>query len=114
MLAKQDPPDVAKADAADWTEQQLTHPQESGVTRVLMHSIVWQYLPQATRDRITVAMETVGKAATADRPLAWMSLETNRKTFSHELIIRYWPGGEQPALLGRAHAHGAWVEWFEE
>lgn len=112
-LAKQDPPDVAKADAADWTEEQLTRPQESGVTRVLMHSIVWQYLPQETKDRITAAMETAGKAATAEKPLAWMSLETNRKTFSHELIIRYWPGGEAPALLGRAHAHGAWVEWFE-
>jgi hypothetical protein len=113
-LAKQDPPDVARADAADWAEQQLRLPQQSGVTRVLMHSIVWQYLPQATKDRITDAMETAGKVATADRPLAWMALETNRKTFSHELIIRYWPGGEEPALLGRAHAHGAWVEWFEE
>ena len=112
-LAKQDPPDVAKADAADWTEEQLTRPQESGVTRVLMHSIVWQYLPQETKDRITAAMETAGKVVTAKKPLAWMSLETNRKTFSHELVIRYWPGGEEPALLGRAHAHGAWVEWFE-
>lgn len=113
-LAKQDPPDVARADAAAWAEQQLRLPQQSGATRVLMHSIVWQYLPQATKDRITDAMETAGKAATADRPLAWMALETNRKTFSHELVIRYWPGGEEAALLGRAHAHGDWVEWFEE
>ncbi|WP_231862591.1 DUF2332 domain-containing protein [Sphingorhabdus sp. M41] len=113
-LAKQDPPDVARADGADWVEAQLLLPQQSGVTRVLMHSIVWQYLPQATKDRITSAMETAGKAAKLDKPLAWMSLETNRKTFSHELITRYWPGGEQPALLGRAHAHGAWVEWVEE
>lgn len=112
-LAKQDPPDVVKADGADWIEEQLTRPQEHGVTRVLMHSIVWQYLPQQTRDRITTAMELAGAAATSDRPLAWMSLETNRKTFSHELIIRYWPGGEEPVLLGRAHAHGAWLEWFE-
>ncbi|WP_339693241.1 DUF2332 domain-containing protein [uncultured Parasphingorhabdus sp.] len=113
-LAKQAAPDLVKADAADWTEEQLTRPQESGVARVLMHSIVWQYLPQPTKDRITMAMETAGKAATADRPLAWMSLETNRKTFRHELTIRYWPGGEQPTLLGSAHAHGAWVEWLEE
>ncbi|PHR15752.1 MAG: hypothetical protein COA41_15660 [Sphingopyxis sp.] len=112
-LATQDPPNLVKADGADWVEEQLTQPQESGVTRVLMHSIVWQYLPQTTKDRITTAMETAGKAATADKPLAWISLETNRKTFSHELVIRYWPGGEEPALLGRAHAHGAWVEWFE-
>ena len=112
-LAKQDAPNLVKADGADWVEDQLTQPQESGVTRVLMHSIVWQYLPQATQDRITAAMETAGKAATPDKPLAWMSLETNRKTFSHELSIRYWPGGEESALLGRAHAHGAWVKWFD-
>jgi len=112
-LAKQNPPDVAKADGADWVEEQLLLPQQSGVTRVLMHSIVWQYLPQETKGRITTAMETAGKEATTDKPLAWMSLETNRKTFSHELIIRHWPEGEQPALLGRAHAHGAWVEWFD-
>jgi len=103
-----------RADGADWVEDQLTRPQPRGVTRVLMHSIVWQYLQQETKDRITAAMETAGKAATPDKPLAWISLETNRKTFSHELIIRYWPDGEEPALLGRAHAHGAWVEWFEE
>ena len=24
---------------------------------------------------------------------------------------RYWPGGEASKMLGRAHAHGAWVEW---
>ena len=112
-LAKLDPPHVVKADGADWVEDQLTHPQENGVARVLMHSIVWQYLPPEAKDRITVAMERAGKNATSDKPLAWISLETNRKTFSHELIIRYWPGGAEPALLGRAHAHGAWVEWIE-
>lgn len=112
-LAKQEPPNLVKADGADWVEDQLTLPQDHGVARVLMHSIVWQYLPEETKNRITAAMEAVGKTATPAKPLAWISLETNRKTFSHELVIRYWPGGEESSLLGRAHAHGAWVEWFE-
>jgi len=45
------------------------------------------------------------------RPLAWVQLETNRATFRHELTVCFWPGGEQGAILGEAHPHGAWVEW---
>ncbi|MFZ1743921.1 MAG: DUF2332 family protein, partial [Pontixanthobacter sp.] len=43
---------------------------------------------------------------------AWISLETNRETFRHELRVRYWPGGEEGILLGCGHPHGAWAEWF--
>jgi hypothetical protein len=88
--------------------------QEDGVTRVLSHSIVWQYLPASTQQAITAMMEEAGKAATADKPLAWIALETNRETFKHELSVRYWPGGEQPVKLAEAHPHGAWVEWLGE
>lgn len=110
-LAKQTPPDLVNADAADWVEAQLQEPQETGVTRVLMHSIVWQYLPRETRDRITSAMGKAGEEASAEKPLAWISSETNRKTFRHELIVRYWPAGEKPVNLGHAHAHGMWLNW---
>lgn len=110
-LAKQQPPDLVKADAADWVEEQLLESQEAGVTRVLVHSIVWQYLPPATRQRIETAMAAAGAHATDEKPLAWIAVETNRKTFSHEVVVRYWPGGEEPVILGHAHAHGAWVKW---
>jgi hypothetical protein len=86
-------------------------PQDRGVTRVLYHSVMWQYLPVSTRDAITVAMERAGEQATAERPLAWVRLETNRQTFRHELSIRYWPGGEEAVILSEAHPHGAWIEW---
>ncbi len=110
-LANQKKPDLVKADAADWVEAQLLEPQEEGITRVLMHSIVWEYLPPETKDRITVAMEKAGSQATQEKPLAWISSETNRKTFRHELIVRYWPDGEEPIKLGHAHAHGIWLNW---
>jgi len=111
-LAKQEAPHLVKADAADWVEEQLQQPQEEGVTRVLMHSIVWQYLPPATKARIEAAMAAAGAQATTAKPLAWISSETNRATFRHDLNIRYWPDGEEAAHLGHAHAHGAWVEWY--
>jgi len=112
-LACEQTPDVAKADAADWVEERLAAPQEAGVTRVFNHSIVWQYIPEDGRERIKAALLAAGENAAADRPLAWMTLETNRKTFRHELTIRYWPGQEEAVLLGQAQAHGAWVEWFD-
>jgi hypothetical protein len=89
----------------------LAQPQRAGTTRVLMHSIVWQYLPDAAQQRIEAAMAAAGANATAETPLAWVSLETNRATFRHELKMRYWPGGEEAVLLGEAHAHGAWINW---
>ncbi len=105
------PLDLVQADAADFVEARLATPQAAGTTRVLMHSIVWQYLPDAAQNRITTAMRDAGSKATADRPLAWISLETNRATFRHELKVSYWPTGDKPLILGSAHAHGAWVEW---
>lgn len=110
-LAGQQPPDVVRQDAADFVRDMLERPQEEGVTRTLYHSVMWQYLPEHTRAAITEAMEDAGRAATSDKPLAWVRLETNRKTFRHELSIRYWPGGEEWVQLGEAHPHGAWVEW---
>ena len=111
-LAERMPPEIERMDGGDWVEQELAKPQDEGVTRVLMHSIMWQYLPAFTQERITAAMEKAGEAADTDRPLAWLSLETNRETFAHELHVRYWPGGEEAVHLANAHAHGEWVEWL--
>jgi hypothetical protein len=113
QLAAEKAPDVVQADALDWVLERLVAPQAVGVTRVIHHSIVWQYIPADRRRAITAAIEAAGAKATPDKPLAWMMLETNRDTFAHELTIRYWPGGETAALLGQAQAHGAWVEWLE-
>ncbi len=106
-LAGEQPPRLTQMDAGDWVDERLAAPQEAGTTRVFYHSIVWQYLPPETRARITEAIIGAGDAGGR---IAWIMLETNRETFRHELIVRYWPGGE-PVLLGEAHAHGAWVAW---
>ena len=104
--------DLVQADAADFVEARLAAAQAQGTTRVLMHSIVWQYLPETVQDRITSAMDKAGSKATSSKPLAWISLETNRATFRHELKVRFWPGGGEPRLLGEAHAHGIWVKSY--
>lgn len=108
---EQSPPDLVQMNAADFVEAQLACPQAAGTTRVLMHSIVWQYVPADQQARVTAAMEAAGAAATPDRPLAWIALEANRVLHSHELVVRFWPGSETPVLLARAHAHGATIDW---
>jgi hypothetical protein len=110
-LAAERPPLLERKDAGEFVLEMLAAPQESGVTRVLYHSIMWQYLPKGTRRAITAAMEHAGAEATDAKPLAWVRLETNRATFRHELTVRYWPGGEEAVLLAEAHPHGAWVHW---
>jgi hypothetical protein len=105
-------PDLVRLDAADFVEQQLALPQEAGTTRVLMHSIVWQYVPGDQQERVKAAMTAAGARVTAERPLAWVALESNRTWLHHGLSVRYWPGGEEEKLLAAAHAHGAWLGWL--
>ena len=105
-------PDLVKMNAADFVEQQLAMPQEPGTTRVLMHSIVWQYVPKDQQARVKAAMEAAGKRATPERPLAWVALEANRTLLNHGLMVRHWPGGSDEKLVAGAHAHGAWLEWL--
>ncbi len=102
--------DLVRADAADWVEARLAEPQSEGVTRVLMHSVVWQYLPDATQQRIADAMLAAGARATPERPLGWVMMEPNRDLHRHEVRVRGWPGDTPMQLVALTHAHGAWVE----
>ena len=99
-----------RGDAADWVEARLAEPQEAGVTRVLMHSVVWQYLGDAGQARIRAAMHGAGARATAERPLGWVMMEPNRDIHRHEVRVRGWPGDRPMELVALTHAHGAWVE----
>lgn len=109
--AGKSPPDLVAMNAADFIEAELAKPQNAGSTRVLMHSIVWQYVPEDQQARVTAAMEAAGARATPERPLAWIALEANRVLHLHELVVRYWPGGAEPVMLARAHPHGASIDW---
>lgn len=107
--ARKAPPQMVAMNAAEFLETELARPQAPGTTRVVMHSIMWQYVPHDQQARATAAIEAAGARATADKPLAWISLEANRTVHYHELTVRYWPGGEARVKLGTAHAHGAWL-----
>lgn len=108
-LAAADPPDIATADAADWIEERLAA-QPKGTAHVVYHTIVWQYLPAATRARIARAFYRTGNRGGERRPLAWLRFEADGKTPGGALMLTTWPGGET-RTLARADFHGSWIDW---
>ena len=109
-MVREKPVRLERADAADWVEARLAEPQPEGVTRVLMHSVVWQYLPAAVAARIKAAMERAGAAATRERPLAWGIQEPDRAVAQQFARVRSWPGYGEWQAVATVHAHGAWVD----
>jgi hypothetical protein len=100
---------VAKADAATWLQDQLASPKPGQIT-VLYHSIMWQYMPEATQSAITALMQAAGGRATREAPLAWLRFEPPSGGGKPELRLMMWPGGEQ--RLAVAHPHGRTVTWL--
>ncbi len=108
-LACTDDIDVERADAAQWLGQQLAE-RRPGVATVVYHSIVWQYLAAATKDKARASIEEAGERATVDAPLAWLALEFEVDGQPAELSLTHWPGGVR-RRLATAHPHGASVDW---
>ncbi|WP_083269493.1 DUF2332 domain-containing protein [Bosea vaviloviae] len=101
---------VEQGDAATWVEARLAEPTEAGLTRVLMHSIMWQYMPEATKERITGAMRKAGEAASLERPLAWLRMEADGRKEGAAVTLTTWPTGTDREIA-RADFHGRWVAW---
>lgn len=113
-MLRAEPVRLEHGSAADWLAERLAEPAQPDVTRVLMHSIVWQYISDDDQARIEAMMADAGGKAHDDAGLAWLSLEANRDTLRHELHVRYWPGGGNAVHIANAHPHGAWVEWLAD
>jgi hypothetical protein len=103
-------------DAAEWIEREFGRPASTGLCRMLLHTIVWQYLPDETQSRIEAVLAREAGAATADSPLARLSMEPDALSpdadMGAALTLTIWPGGESLAL-GRGDFHGRWARWAE-
>lgn len=110
-LAGHHPVSVESADAADFVRTSLEQPRD-GEARVLFHSIMWQYMPVATREAIEATLRELGERATKESPLAWLRMEP---VSTHEpfatLSLTMWPSGEE-LQLARCDYHGRWIEWL--
>ena len=106
-VAASTPATVDQADAAEWVEAQLAaRPLDDGVSTVLYHSIVWQYLPRATKDRVRDALAGAGQRATTRAPVAWLRMEPGEDPArAAEVRLQVWPGG-QDHVVARTGYHG--------
>lgn len=106
-IARRVPADVTRADASDWLEERLDA-AIPGLATVVVHSIVLQYLSQASRTRVRASLSAAGGRATAAAPLAWLRMEPGGDRA--ELRLTTWPNGEE-RLLATAGYHGTPVWW---
>jgi hypothetical protein len=106
--ARRDPFRIAPRSAADWLAEQLSAPT-AGLATVVFHSVMWWYLTEAERERVTALIEDAGARATPAAPLAWLRFDLFGEP-RYEVQLRTWPGGE-PRRLAFACPHGRWVEW---
>lgn len=109
VLARQLGTEVAPADALDWLRPRLR--PATGAATVLYHSIMWQYLPEATQQGILALLRAAAAAATPQAPLAWLRFEMPPGGGPAELRLTLWPGGAE-RRLATAHPHGQRIDWL--
>ena len=99
----------------DWLPGQLATPVP-GVATVVFHSVVWQYLPEPTRNLIRTTIEEAGRRATAEAPLAYLWLEPSvANYFPAELRLATWPGADgvdDNRMLATSGFHFGPVTWL--
>lgn len=111
-VALRHPLSVERGDAGEWVAAVLGGPAPQGVTTVITHTIVWQYLPAPTRAALRAALADAAGRATPDAPLAWLRMEP--ATAEHaDVRATVWPGGQEHHLADVGY-HGAGVEWLAD
>ena len=112
-VAQRMPVRVDRANAGEWLERELA--PRPGVTTVVWHSVVWQYLDDAERARVSGVLASVGAAATGDAPVAHLSLEPGGKLYTDKyafaVTLRIWPHAPEPRVVATAGGHGPPVVW---
>ena len=102
---------ITRADAPDFVAAKLAL-RETGTCLVLFHSMLWHYLPDASKEKISGLLETAGAPANAESPLAWLRMEELPGILGQSsLQLTIWPKGET-RVLAQCDAHGRWMEWL--
>ena len=112
QVADRVPAIVEQAGALAFLTRELSDLPE-GVTTVVWHSVVWQYVDPDERRAVDALLARVGAQATSATPLARVSLEPERVgggEFTFRVHIQRWPGGER-VHVGDALGHGPPVRW---
>ncbi|HEX4736927.1 MAG TPA: DUF2332 domain-containing protein [Allosphingosinicella sp.] len=112
-IAAADSPRVDRGDAADWLDARLAEPPQPGMSRIVFHTVAFDYFPKETQAEVVRRLEETGAAATAEAPLAWLRFEVEPGQDAFALRLRTWPDGED-RLLALAHPHGSIIRWLAD
>jgi hypothetical protein len=94
-VARKVPVKLDRAEAVGWLERRLASPRP-GIATVVFHSIVLLYLSNAAKIHMEALLEKAGARATAEAPLAWLSMEPEAGQAGIDAIdLTLWPGGER-------------------
>ena len=77
---------------------------ERGTLTIVFHSIVWQYLPRSTKERMREVLHTEGAQAGADNPISWVRMEPAGPVA--DVRVTTWPGGREQVVALTSY-HGA-------
>lgn len=111
-LAAAEPVAVQLLSGPDFLSRELSRPHPGELT-VVWHSVVWQYVSPAERERGRAVLTRAATAATAEAPLALLVLEPVRRGvgFRFELRLRMWPAAPEVTVLGHGGRHGIPFTW---
>ncbi len=111
-VADRVPASVTPEGALDFLSRELAEPA-TGLTTVVWHSVVWQYVDPAERRAVDALMVRAGRNATADARLARVTLEPERVgdgNFTFRVHVQLWPHGDR-VHVADALGHGPPVRW---
>lgn len=114
-IAHEHMPVVDRASASTWLAEHLREPQPANTVRVIQHSMVLQYLPPEELNAVKSAVLEAGNRASAERPLARIGLEWNRKRTTVVLCMTRWSGTRDDGsrkILAQCHPYGGWMRWY--
>ncbi|AXI45490.1 DUF2332 domain-containing protein [Sulfitobacter sp. SK012] len=103
---------IDKGDAVTWLSGRLDRAPQ-GCLHIIQHSVAWQYFPAQSQAHGRALIEAAGANATPDRPIAWLSMESDGDRtgkLGAAITLRLWPG-DITIELGRADFHGRWISW---
>ena len=111
VVASRHPVAVERSSASEFLARELAAPV-TGVTTVVWHSLVRQYLGATERAAVDGLLRAAGARATAKAPLVHLRLEPDRIGEGHRFLVELttWPGGAT-RVLGEALGHGPPVTW---
>ena len=95
-VARDLPAVVDQASADDWLDARA-HPSR-GCATVVMHSVMWQYMPDDVQARASAVLRERGERATSSAPFFEVALEPTPNALELRLSITSWPGGRRREL----------------